>query len=53
MHNLFIFPMVFGINLIIFSMERTIAPLDRVGTKRAKFLATERENSLRISAPQW
>ena len=33
-------------------MGRTIAPLERVGTKRAKFLATESENSLRISAPQ-
>ena len=34
--SLFLFPIVFGINLIIFSMGRTIAPLERVGTKRAK-----------------
>ena len=35
------------------SSGRTIAPLERVETKRAIFLATESENSLRISAPQW
>ena len=52
--SLFLFPIVFGINLIhFFYGKNNIAPLERVGTKRAKFLATESENSLRISAPQY
>ena len=53
--SLFLFPIVFGINLIHFSMGRTTAPLaiERFGTKRAEFFGNGTENLLRISAPQW